>query len=100
MSLRHKRALKTQYKRLLAEVCTALSKYDPAGIGQPQPLEEYGPEAQCILARMRKASSARDVESIVQEQFVRCFDMPIKDDQMLASIADEIWSVWTKRGDD
>ncbi|HEY3415127.1 MAG TPA: hypothetical protein VGM51_19000 [Armatimonadota bacterium] len=69
-----KRRSKADYADLLFAVNDILRLRDPVGlIEMGAPADEYAPEAESIVARMREMASEDDVWRIVTEEFVRWF---------------------------
>ena len=70
-----------------------LARHDPMGlieIGLPD--DEYRPEAQAILPRLREASSPADLRGIVHEEFVRMFFAELAGKESdYEQIAQELW---------
>ena len=88
-------AVKQEYGDLFFAVSAALFEDDPIGINFESNTDEYEPETETILPRLRSANSVHDVESIVYEEFNRWFGA---DDAGLRSryeaVSRRIWELW------
>jgi hypothetical protein len=73
---RHRRtarpALQARYRRLYDELLEILIRLDPLGVHSTQP-SALAPEVASILARLREARVADDVERIVLEELHRWY---------------------------
>lgn len=86
-------SLKEAYGELYVQVSRLVREADPIGliaIGTPK--DEYDVEVSTILPRLPEATSARDLQRIVHEEFVHWFGAetagPAK---IYATVAEEIW---------
>jgi hypothetical protein len=61
------------YRVLYDEVLEILFRIDPLGVHGQDTSEKFVPEAASILARLRDARSAEDVEQIVHEELRRWY---------------------------
>lgn len=87
--------LNAAYERLFQDVTDLLFRHDPAGINFETNTDEYEPEARTILPRLRGASSVKDVQRIVHEEFVRWFDPQTAGQRSrYLAIAGELWELW------
>ncbi len=91
--------LKKSHAKLFQEVSAILYKLDPIGIGAKigSPSDEYDAEAGTIIPRLGACQSARDVQKVVFEEFVRWFgdDTAGKLDSYLEEGA-QIWEAWLR----
>ena len=72
-----------------------LFRHDPIGLDFGDNTDEYRPEAETIALRRDEVRSARDVQRIVHEEFVRWFDADTAGPpDRYADIAREIWHLW------
>ena len=69
-----RKALRTEYGELYERVSGLLFAWDPIGINFEHNTEEYEPEVDTILPRLRVCSSAEDVQRVVHDEFCRWFD--------------------------
>jgi hypothetical protein len=67
--------LKREYGDLYERVSRLLFAWDPIGINFEFNTDEYEPEVDTILPRLRTCTSAVDVQRIVHEEFCRWFDI-------------------------
>ena len=63
-----RKRLQAQYRALYDEVVDILFEIDPIGVHVHHSAEKFVPEATSILARLRDARFAEDVENIVQQE--------------------------------
>jgi hypothetical protein len=92
--LESRRRLKTEYGQLFDSVTALLFRHDPVGINFGNNTDEYEPEAETILPRLRTCQSADDVRDIVHEEFVRWFGESAGSPSAYTQIAVEIWKTW------
>jgi hypothetical protein len=72
-----------------------LYRHDPIGINFEDNADEYEPEAETILPRLRSCHSAEDVLQVVHAEFVRWFDSATAGPQEhYKEIASEVWQLW------
>ncbi|HET9363783.1 MAG TPA: hypothetical protein VFP71_02235 [Candidatus Angelobacter sp.] len=91
--LAERRLLRNEYGNLFDSLAALLFRHDPVGISFVA--DEYEPEAGTILPRLRNCESARDVQRVVHEEFVRWFNADIAGpEERYTDIASEIWRLW------
>ena len=74
-SRRENRArLKERYHSLYDEVLDILFQHDPIGINFETNTDEYEPEVDTILPRLKEAASTDDLRRIIHEEFMRWFN--------------------------
>ena len=90
--------IKALYRELYTEVEEILFRNDPMGINFEDNTDEYDPEVDTILPRLKQAKSEKDVQDIVYEEFVRWFEDSAgnKNHERYKNSAKEIWGVWVK----
>lgn len=87
--------LTAAYSALRASVSAAITADDPTGlIEMGAPRDEYDPEVGTILPRLKEASSARDVQQIVFEEFTAWFGPDMHTLEQFEPLADELWTIW------
>ena len=90
------KSLKDAYGELYVQVSRLVREADTIGliaIGTPK--DEYDVEVRTILPRLREATSARDVQRIVHEEFVHWFGAEIAGPaKIYATVSEEIWKTW------
>ncbi len=90
-----KKALKKEFGVLYDEVCEILFEQDPISINFGVNSDEYDPEVETILPRLKKCKSSLDVRKVVHEEFVKWFS---KEDagpeEYYDDIATFIWMEW------
>lgn len=90
------KSLKEAYGESDVHVSRLVREADPIGliaIGTPK--DEYDVEVSTILPRLREASSARDVQRIVHEEFVHWFGAEIAGPpEIYATVSEQIWKIW------
>jgi hypothetical protein len=88
-------SLRVEHGSLYDELVVLLFRHDPIGIDFETNTDEYDPEVRAILPRLVTCTSARDVERVTYEEFVRLFDVTIAGPRSrYAQLADEIWVLW------
>ena len=68
-----RKRFQAQYRALYDEVLEILFHIDLLGVHQQDNTDKFVPEAVSILARLRDARSAEDVEQILQEELRRWY---------------------------
>ena len=96
---KERQKLKSIYRSLYSDVESIFFKHDPMGINFIDNTDEYDPEVDTILPRLKDTKSSSDVSRIVREEFSKWFDQ--KDAEKIAqskydAIASEIWKAWIK----
>ena len=87
------------YRALYDEVVDILFDVDPIGVHVDHNPEKFVPEATSILARLRDARSAEDVECIVQQELRRWYgrrQLANQDPRRLARATIAICSAWNR----
>jgi hypothetical protein len=93
-----RRKARTEYGDLFDSVAALLFRHDPIGINFENNADEYEPEVETILPRLRSCSSGDDVVQVVHEEFVRWFDPGTAGSQdRYVQIASDIWQLWRDR---
>ena len=73
--IRQQRAdLQRAYGAAYVRLRDILFREDPIGINFEENTDEYEPEVDTILPRLRHASSVDDIRQVVHEEFVKWFD--------------------------
>ena len=94
-----RKRLQAQYRALYDEVVDILFEADPIGVHAHHNVEKFVPEATSILARLRDARFAEDVENIVQQELRRWYGrrrLARQDPQRLAHATIAICSAWNR----
>jgi hypothetical protein len=93
-----KRRLKAEYGELYFKVSEILFRHDPEGINFETNTDEYEPEVETILPRLREASSATELRRIIREEFIRWFGADeVGTEIEFEEIAQEVWSAYRRR---
>ena len=75
-----------------------LRRHDPIeliSIGAPH--DEYDPEVGTILPRLKEASSARDVQQVLHEEFTKWFNAELAGpSESYQAAAQELWQGWLR----
>lgn len=91
---------KAYFHALREIVSRALNEADPLGLlrmGAPE--DEYDPEVDTILPRLRGAASEADVRTILHEEFVRWFDESLAGaPEVYDGAARKIWAYLQAKG--
>jgi hypothetical protein len=85
---------KAYFNALRTVVAEALREADPVRLLEiGAPADEYDPEIGTILPRLRTASSAEEVRTMLHEEFVRWFDAdPAGSAEAYDGAAQRIWA--------
>ena len=90
-----RRRLRAEYGELFDSVAALLYRHDPIGINFEDNVDEYEPEAETILPRLRSCRSADDVLQVVHSEFVRWFDSDTAGPpEHYKEIASDVWQLW------
>lgn len=88
-----RKALRDHYQGLYDRLLAILFEEDPVGINFEDNTDEYEPEVDSILPRLKSCRSASDVQTVVHEEFVRWFDAdtagPV---ERYKKVASRIWT--------
>jgi len=90
-----KRTLRLRYQNLHRGLTELLYRHDPIGLAATgAPKDEYEPEVNTIIPRLKGASSADDVRRIVHQEFLHWFggEETAGPESAYDSIANEIWA--------
>lgn len=92
--------LRREYGELFSVLAEILFRHDPMGINFEENTDEYEPEVGTILPRLRHCKSVEDVAEVVRKEFLHWFDFePVDAKEKYQAVAEEIWRVWSLRGD-
>ncbi len=94
--LESRRRLRAEYGKLFDSIAAILYRHDPIGITFENPnTDEYEPEAETILPRLRSCHSTDDVLQAVHAEFVRWFGSATAGPpEHYKKIASEVWQIW------
>ena len=91
----NRRRLGAEYGALFDSMAALLFRHDPIGVNFDDNTDEYEPEVDTILPRMRDCRSADDALKVVHEEFIRWFDSSTAGSpERYQEIASEIWQLW------
>ena len=88
-----------QYRALYDEVPQILLQIDPLGVHQQDNTDELVPETASILARLRDARLAEDVEQIIQQELRRWYgrrSVANQDPERLTDATIAICTAWNR----
>ena len=71
---RRRAELKSEFGSFYDTVLAILFEADPIEINFGNNTDEYGPEVDTILPRLRECHSVDDLQKVIHEEFVRWFD--------------------------
>ena len=92
-----RRRAKAEYGRLFDAVSEILFRLDPIGISFEKNTDEYEPEVETILPRLKTCDSALDARRVIHQEFLRWFDAEdTGEEDRYEEIAQEIWTAWRK----
>ena len=87
--------IKKKYLEIYQPVSEILFRYDPIGINFETNDDEYEPEVDTILPRLKNCDSAEDVLAVVHEEFQKWFgEEEAGEKEIYREIAVEIWKLW------
>jgi hypothetical protein len=90
--------LRAEYGDLFDAIAAALFRADPIGISSENNLDEYEPEAETILPRLKGCNNVEEVVGAVHEEFVRWFSPhDAGPAERYKDAASEIWRLWNDR---
>lgn len=90
--------VKKEYGKLYDSISEILFRYDPIGINFETNDDEYEPEVDTILPRLKNCKSAENVLDVVFEEFQKWFDEEIAGERSnYKEISSEIWHLWETR---
>jgi hypothetical protein len=94
--LEARKQLRAEYGELFDATAALLFRHDPIGISFDNPnTDEYEPEAETILPRLRSCHSSNEVLRVVSEEFGRWFGSDTAGPpERYAQIARELWQFW------
>ena len=78
---------------LYDRVSSILFEEDPIGINFGENTDEYEPEADTIVPRLKSCHTAGEVQAVVYEEMVRWFDATAGPAERYATIAARIWAL-------
>src|SRR5438067_6579543 len=84
--------------RLRAVVAQAINAADPIGLlAHGAPADEYSPEIDTIVPRLKDAQTTRDCQDILHEEFVRWFSADIAGSRVAyENLATDLWQAVLK----
>ncbi len=89
--------LRVEYRQLYDEVAEILFRADPIGINYESNIDEYEPEVETILPRLKEAASAEELRRIIYEEFMYWFSgIDIGPESKYHGIASETWAAWVR----
>jgi len=94
-----RKRFQAQYRALYGEVLEFLFQIDPLAVHQQDNTNRLVPETASILARLRDARLAEDVEQIIQEELRRWYGrrcMAHLDPERLTDATIAICTVWNR----
>ncbi len=93
-----RKKIKIEYRKFYDDVSKILFTHDPIGINFETNDDEYEPEVDTILPRLKMCNSAEDVLTVVHQEFQKWFDEDIAGEKSrYKEIAEEIWELWQRR---
>jgi len=100
-----RKRLRREYGEIYDRISGLLFAWDPQGINFGDNTDEYEPEVDTILPRLRACTSAQDVQRVVFEEFCRWFgEDEVGRLDMYERIGRDIWAAirgvpWLNQGD-
>jgi hypothetical protein len=92
-----RRQLSRDYRALHTELTALLFAHDPVGLNFGENADEYAPEVDTVLPRLRACHAPADVRRVLHEEFVRWFGAETAGglDQYDAAAA-AVWAAWDR----
>src|SRR5436309_64738 len=92
--------LRASYGTLLTEVAAILRRADPLElVSCGAPLDEYDEEVARIVAKLRTATSAHDVQVNLRGVFGGWREGPPDSSWAIDKVANEIWQFWRRQSE-
>jgi hypothetical protein len=88
-----RKVLRAEYGKLYDRVSAILFEEDPIGINFADNTDEYEPEVDTILPRLKTCHTVGDVQAVVHEEMVRWFDPTAGPAERYATVATRIWAL-------
>lgn len=90
--------MKAEYGQLYDELSEILFRHDPMGINFETNTDEYEPEVDTILPRLKEASTPDELRRIIHEEFVQWFngDEMVGPESRYEEIAQEVWTTYNR----
>jgi hypothetical protein len=89
-----RKVLRAEYEELYDRVSAILFEEDPIGITFDDNLDEYEPEVDTILPRLKACHTVAHVQAVVHEEMVGWFDSTIAGPaERYATIASRTWAL-------
>jgi hypothetical protein len=90
--------LKARYASLYNEILGILFRHDPIGINFETNTDEYGPEVDTILPRLKEAHSPEELRRIIHEEFLHWFNGvdTAGPEANYDKIAQEVWAAYQR----
>jgi hypothetical protein len=89
--------LKKENSNLYTKIEKILFEHDLMGVNFGDNTDEYAPEVDTIIPRLKSATSADDVSSLIKEEFCTWFGDDIAQNIETVkydTMAKEVWLVW------
>ena len=88
-------AAKMEYGRLFDTISGILFQHDPIGINFDDNTDEYEPEVETILPRLRSCRSSDDALNVIYDEFQKWFDGDAGPREAYTEISKEVWAAWS-----
>jgi hypothetical protein len=89
--------LRAEYSGLFDEAAAILFELDPIGINFETNRDEYEPEVETILPRLRTCQSREDARKVIHDEFTRWFDRDTAGpESRYELVAERIWAAWQR----
>lgn len=97
VQVKNRKMIRQEYGALFDTLSKILFDADPAGINFASNTDEYDPEVETILPRLKDAGTEGDIRQIIHEEFCRWFDAEIAGPvDAYAEIAEKFWVEWQR----
>ena len=87
------------YKDLISKISNIIFKYDPIEINFGHNNDEYDPEAESIVSKLKTVTSKEETINMVYEVFLHFFSDSVeiigeKNSKLYLDMTTEIWNIW------
>ena len=92
--LARRNLVKKEYGQIFDTVSAILFRHDPIGINFEDNTDEYEPEVETILPRLRDCGSSDEALNVIHQEFQKWFNGGAGPRKKYTQISEEIWATW------
>lgn len=95
-----RRQLRNEYGSLYLAIADILYRHDPIGlVALGAPADEYQPEADTILPKLKQAGSVEELRRIIHQEFISWFGPDSAGpEERYQALSLDVWRVWHQNG--